>query len=54
MFALSRLRDVNGELLYEIRKMQKEAPEAFYKSLGNELGFDFITILKFTRALDRI
>ena len=51
---IDRLQDVNGELLYEIKKMQKDAPEAFYKSLGNDLGFDFVTILKFTRALDRI
>ena len=51
---LFSFRDVNGELLYEIKKMQKDAPESFYGTLRNELGFDFVTVLKFTRALDRI
>ena len=49
-----RFKAINGELLYEIRKMQRQAPEHFYITLKTELGLDFLMVLKFTKALDRL
>lgn len=48
------MQDVNGELLFEIKRMQKDAPETFYRTLAADLHLDFLTVLKFTRALDRL
>ena len=53
-FVLFRFSHINGELLVEVRKMQQRAPETFYAMVKAELNLDFISTLKFTRALDKL
>ena len=49
-----RLRGLTGELLLEMQRMQKNAPESFYTTLRKELQLDFVCILKFSRALSSL
>lgn len=51
IFVVGRLRGVTGDLLLEIKRMQQTAPEAFYSAMRTDLQLDFLSILKFTRAL---
>ena len=50
----NRFRRINGDLLTEIKRMQQRAPEHFYRTLHDDLQMDFITVLKFTRALGKL
>ena len=47
-----RFKEFTGELLIQLKKMQKAAPEHFYHTLEKTLGLDLIMQLKFTKALD--
>jgi len=49
-----RLSGLDGELLMEIRRMQRTAPESFYSNMKTELGLDFMSTLRFSRALDKL
>ena len=51
---VGRFRDVTGKLLLEVRRMQTSAPESFYASLRSDLSLDFVTMMKFTRALSSL
>lgn len=48
---VGRFRDLTGGLLLEVRRMQVTAPESFYSSLRADLSLDFVTMMKFTKAL---
>jgi len=45
---------VNGELLEQVRRLQVAAPDTFYAVLKRDLGLEFIDILKFTAALEKL
>jgi len=49
-----RFRDLTGGLLLEVRRMQVAAPESFYSSLRADLLLDFVTMMKFTKALSSL
>jgi len=51
---IHRLCDLTGKLLLEVRRMQTTAPESFYTSLRADLSLDFVTMMKFTRALSSL
>ena len=49
------LAEFDGKLLAQLQCLRREAPEFFYASLKQELGFRrVIDILKFTEAMDCI
>jgi len=49
-----RFHSLTGQLLVEVRRMQTTAPESFYTSLRSDLSLDFVTMMKFTRALSSL
>ena len=49
-----RFKHVNGELLVQVIRMQRVAPETFYTTLRKELGFSFLSTLRFTKALEKL
>lgn len=49
-----KFKHINGELLLQVLRMQKAAPETFYTTLRKELGFSFVSTLKFTKALEKL
>jgi len=49
-----RFHSLSGQLLLEVRRMQMTAPESFYTSLRSDLSLDFVTMMKFTRALSSL
>ena len=51
---VGRFHDLTGRLLLEVRRMQTTAPESFYTSLRADLSLDFVTMMKFTRALSSL
>jgi len=51
---VDRFHDLTGRLLLEVRRMQTTAPESFYSSLRADLSLDFVTMMKFTRALSSL
>ncbi|XP_071789449.1 uncharacterized protein [Asterias amurensis] len=54
MDAHKKMLQFNGELLVQMYKQSQRAPEFFHSSLRQELGLDFLTILKLTSALDKL
>ena len=51
---VGRFRELTGGLLLEVRHMQVTAPESFYSSLRADLSLDFVTMMKFTKALSSL
>jgi len=51
---VTRFGDMTGSLLMEVRRMQTSAPESFYFSLRSDLSLDFVSMMKFTRALSTL
>jgi len=49
-----RFHSLTGRLLLEVRRMQATAPESFYACLRTDLLLDFVTMMKFTRALSSL
>lgn len=54
LMLVDRFHDVTGRLLLEVRRMQTSAPESFYTSLRTDLSLDFVTMIKFTKALSSL
>ncbi|XP_046330967.2 uncharacterized protein LOC124114439 isoform X2 [Haliotis rufescens] len=49
-----RFSDFDGGLLFELKKLQKNAPEFFYTNLKSEIGLKFCDVLRFSRALSML
>ena len=49
-----RFSEFDGDLLHEYRRMQQQAPEAFYSSMERHLGMNIVDMLRFTKALQGI
>ncbi|CAH1775998.1 unnamed protein product [Owenia fusiformis] len=49
-----RFQELDGELLLELKKMHRQAPEFFFNTLKVDYKFKLITMLKFTKALEKI
>ncbi|XP_033103604.1 uncharacterized protein LOC117106342 [Anneissia japonica] len=50
----SCMKDVNGEILLQMVKFSKKAPEFFYSQLKLDFGMSLVQILKFANALEKL
>lgn len=49
-----KLKDLDGELLFQMYRQSQRAPEYFHNSMSKELGLNYLQVLKFTRALEKV
>ena len=50
----SRFKNVNGDLLRELQRMRVNAADYFYSTLKTDLKMNFVQVLKFSGALDKL
>ena len=53
-FQYFRFDKFSGDLLLQLQKMMKTAPEHYYHTLEKQLQFDLLVTLKFTKALEEL
>ncbi|XP_038078512.1 uncharacterized protein LOC119745902 isoform X2 [Patiria miniata] len=50
----NKLAECSGELLVQMHKQSQRAPEFFHNALRQDLGLDYMTILKLTSAMEKL